>query len=102
MNPDAGCTFRIINRGRNELMNRCGQAAACVALVTLTMTVVHSETAPISQSGSVPFDLNNPQVQEEARKLAQQPPALPPHGHHLADDRSGRRQAGMMRSRRVS
>jgi rare lipoprotein A len=75
-------------------MNRCGQVAACVALATLTLSAVHSETAPISPPGAVPFDLNNPHVQEEARKLARQPPVLPPRGHHLVDDHSGRRQAG--------
>jgi rare lipoprotein A len=91
---DTGCAFWNDNRERNELMNRCGQVAACVALAMLTLSAVHSETAPISPPGAVPFDLNNPQVQEEARKLARQPPVLPPRGHHLVDDHSGRRQAG--------
>ncbi len=43
---------------------------------------------------AVPFDLNNPNVQAEARKLQALPPLKPPAGRHLADDRTGRRQAG--------
>src|SRR6202012_1884340 len=92
--PHTDGAFWNDNRERNALMNRCGQVAACVALATLTLSAVHSETAPISPPGAVPFDLNNPHVQEEARKLARQPPVLPPRGHHLVDDHSGRRQAG--------
>ena len=43
---------------------------------------------------SVPFDLNSPKVQAEARKLDALPAVKPPAGHRLVNDRTGRRQAG--------
>jgi len=75
-------------------MNECGRAAAFFALVCLVATAAHSETAPTSQPGAVPFSLNSPQVQEEARKLAAQPPVPPAPGRRVVEDRSGRKQAG--------
>jgi len=57
-------------------------------------TAAHSETAPTSQAGAIPFNLDSPQVQEEARKLAEQPPVPPTPAHRVVEDRSGRKQTG--------
>ena len=75
-------------------MKQFGQCAAFVALACLMTTAAHSETAPAAPAGAVPFNLNSPQVQEEARKLAAQPPVPPSPGRRVAEDRSGRKQAG--------
>ncbi len=75
-------------------MNWYGKAAACLALACFVTTAAHSEQAPTPQPDVVPFDLNNPQVQQEARKLAEQPPVPPPIGNRVVEDRSGRKQAG--------
>lgn len=75
-------------------MNRCGRAAALLVLGCLTATAAHSETAPASPAGDVPFSLSSPQVQAEARKLAEQPPVPPAPGRRVVEDRSGRKQAG--------
>ncbi len=75
-------------------MNQCGRAAACLVLGCLTATAAHSETAPALATGGVPFNLSSPQVQAEARKLAEQPPVPPAPGRRVAEDRSGRKQAG--------
>ena len=75
-------------------MNQCGRGAVFVALACLMTTAAHSETAPASPAGAVPFNLNSPQVQEEARKLAEQPPVPPAPAHRVVEDRSGRKQAG--------
>ncbi len=75
-------------------MNRCGRSAAFLALACLVTAVAHSETMPAPAAGAVPFNLNSPQVQEEARKLAEQPPVPPAPAHRVVEDRSGRKQAG--------
>ena len=75
-------------------MNQCGRAAAFVTLVCMMTNAAHSAAPPAPQPGAVPFSLNSPQVQEEARKLADQPPVPPAHGRRVAEDRSGRKQAG--------
>jgi len=75
-------------------MNQCGWIAAFLALGCLTTTVASSETAPTTRAGGVPFNLSSPQVQEEARKLAEQPALPPAPGHRVIEDRSGRKQAG--------
>jgi rare lipoprotein A len=67
---------------------------ACTALVFVVIKAAHSETQPTSQSGAVPFDVNSPQVQDEARKLAREAPVPPQPGHRLVEDRSGRKQIG--------
>ncbi len=75
-------------------MNQRGRAAAFFVLGCLTATFAHSETAPASQAGGVPFSLSSPQVQAEARKLAEQPAVPPATGRRVVEDRSGRKQAG--------
>jgi rare lipoprotein A len=49
---------------------------------------------PAPRLGTVPFDVNDPKIQAEARTAAALPPDAPPRGHHPANDRSGRRQVG--------
>jgi rare lipoprotein A len=39
-------------------------------------------------------DTGRPQVIAQARKLAAEPAVAPPHGHRVAEDRSGRKQVG--------
>ena len=75
-------------------MHQCGPAAASIALAGLMTTVAHSATAPEAQQGTVPFSLSSPQVQEQARRLAEQPPVPPAPGRRVVEDRSGRKQAG--------
>lgn len=75
-------------------MNRHFQGAMLIAVAALMTSAANSETASRSQPGAIPFDLGNPQVQKEARKLAEQPPVLPPSGNRVVEDRSGRKQAG--------
>lgn len=64
-------------------------AAALAALMAPV-----AQAAPASEPGRVPFDVNSPQVQEEARTLARKPPLAPLHGRRIVEDRSGRKQAG--------
>lgn len=74
-------------------MNRFRHVLALIALASPMTTAATAEAAPRPQPGAIPFDLDNPQVQKEARKLADQPP-VPPPGNRLVEDRSGRKQAG--------
>ena len=75
-------------------MSQYGGAAAFLTLACLMATGAQSSTAPASEPGAVPFSLNSPQVQEQARKLAAQPPTPPAPGRRVVEDRSGRKQAG--------
>ncbi len=53
-----------------------------------------AQAASPNEPGRVPFDVNNPQVQEQARTLAATPPLGPVGGRRIAEDHSGRKQAG--------
>lgn len=64
-------------------------AAALAALL-----VPDARAAPAQDPGRVPFDVNSPQVQEQARTLARKPPLAPVHGRRIVEDHSGRKQAG--------
>ncbi len=66
---------------------------AAVATVVALMAA-HAQAAPASEPNRVPFDVNSPQVQEQARTLARKPPLGPVHGRRIVEDRSGRKQAG--------
>ena len=50
--------------------------------------------AALNEPGRVPFDVNDPRVQEQARTLARKPPLGPVRGRRIVEDRSGRKQAG--------
>lgn len=65
---------------------------AAAAMAALMAPV--AQAAPASEPGRVPFDVNSPQVQEEARMLARKPPLAPVRGRRVVEDRSGRKQAG--------
>ena len=65
-------------------------AAATLAV----LTAPGAQAAPAGEPGRVPFDVNSPQVQEQARTLARKPPLGPVHGHRIVEDHSGRKQAG--------
>ena len=60
------------------------------------MAVLMAPDAPAAaaEPGRVPFDVNSPQVQEQARTLARKPPLGPVGGRRIVEDRSGRKQAG--------
>lgn len=65
------------------------------AAAMAVMAAPHVQAAPTSpEPGRVPFDVNSPQVQEQAAALARKPPLPPIHGHRIVEDRSGRKQAG--------
>ncbi len=68
------------------------QIVACMALALIP--TAYAETPPNSRDGAIPFDVNNPQIQAEARTLAQEPAISPPRGHRIVEDRSGRRETG--------
>ena len=72
------------------MTRRLFAAAATVAALMATDAPGASATEP----GRVPFDVNSPQVQEQARTLARKPPVGPAHGRRIVEDRSGRKQAG--------
>jgi rare lipoprotein A len=74
-------------------LNRYIRVAGTMTLAgSLAAMAARAQTAP--QAGKVPIDLSNPQVQGEARKLAQQPPEAPPRSNRVVDDHSGRKQLG--------
>ena len=72
-------------------MDHSGRAAILALLACIAGPTLHAQPA---QPGAIPFDVNNPQVQQTAREIAKRPPMPPPPGHRLVDDRTGRRQAG--------
>lgn len=47
-----------------------------------------------AQAGRVPFDVNSPQVQAQAKSIARLPAVSPPPGRRVREDHSGRRQTG--------
>lgn len=65
-------------------------AAATLAALIAT----DAQAASPNEPGRVPFDVNTPQVQEQARTLARKPPLGPANGRRIVEDRSGRKQAG--------
>jgi len=75
-------------------MGRFLFCASCTVFVFVVIAAARAETKSTSQPGAVPFDLNSPQVQDEARKLAREAPVPPQPGHRLVEDRSGRKQIG--------
>ncbi len=68
--------------------------AAAAALVVTVAVAAPAQAAVDEHIGRVPFDLNNPQVQAEARTQARKPPLAPVHGRRVVEDHSGRKQAG--------
>ena len=66
--------------------------AAAAAVAALMAPDAQGASAP--EPGRVPFDVNSPQVQEQARTLARKPPLAPVHGRRIVEDHSGRKQAG--------
>lgn len=73
-------------------MKTSGRIATCMALALVVIPAAYARTTP--REGSVPFDVNNPQIQAEARKLAKEPAISPLRGHRIVEDHSGRRQTG--------
>jgi rare lipoprotein A len=71
---------------------RYSSAALCGLAAALTVPASHA--APPPAKGSVPFDVNRPEVQAEAHKLQSLPVEQPPAGDRLATDHTGRNQAG--------
>jgi len=61
-----------------------------IAFSLLTSVNVSAESLPPE---AVSVDTHNPQVQEQAKKLAREPATLPSDGHRIVEDRSGRKQA---------
>jgi rare lipoprotein A len=68
----------------------CAALSATCAISSSNAQVAASRNEP----GIDLIDTNSPQVQNEARKLAQQPPVPPPRGQSVVDDHSGRKQVG--------
>ncbi len=50
--------------------------------------------ATAAEQTPVPIDTGNPQVQQQAKRIAQEPPLPPPPAHRVVVDRSGRKQTG--------
>jgi rare lipoprotein A len=67
---------------------------ALIACATLASVSGRTEAAPKGEPETLPIDTSNPQVQAEVEELAQMPPVLPPKGHRIVEDRSGRKQTG--------
>ena len=64
------------------------------AAATVAALIVPDAPAVSAEPGRVPFDVNAPQVQEQARTLARKPPLGPVAGRRIVEDHSGRKQAG--------
>ena len=67
---------------------------AFIACATLASVSGRTEAASAGESEALPIDTSNPQVQTEAHALAEKPPVLPPKGHRIVEDRTGRKQTG--------
>jgi rare lipoprotein A len=67
---------------------------ALIACATLASVSGRTEAASTGESKAAPIDTSNAQVQAEAHALAEKPPVLPPKGHRIVDDHSGRKQTG--------
>jgi rare lipoprotein A len=68
-------------------------------MVTARVAVLLGATLPgmlalPCRASTATVDTRDPQVQDQARKLAQEPPVPPPPGHRIAIDDSGRKQIG--------
>jgi rare lipoprotein A len=68
------------------------KAMSLLAGAFLTVGLAQAEGAEPRTPAAI--DTNNPQVQSEARSLAQKPPVPPVRGRRIVEDRSGRRQTG--------
>jgi rare lipoprotein A len=62
--------------------------AALVAVATISFRASAGDQTP------APIDTGSPQVQQQAKKIAQEPPLPPPPAHRVVEDRSGRKQTG--------
>ena len=65
-----------------------------VAAAAVSLFMSDASARADKDLGRVPFDLNNPQVQAEAKTQARKPPLAPVPGRRVAEDHSGRKQAG--------
>jgi rare lipoprotein A len=77
----------------DRTMNR-RHVAAAAAVAAMMLADMPAQAAQDRDLGRIPFDLNNPQVQAEARTQARKAPLAPTHGRRIAEDHSGRKQAG--------
>jgi rare lipoprotein A len=79
--------------------------ASCVyvviAMLGCVLAVSFARAADVSAVGgaatvaaTAAFDTDTPKAQRQARKLAREQAVRPPHGHHIVEDRSGRKQLG--------
>ncbi len=75
-------------------MAKVGLSGSCIALLAMQVIVAHPYAATPPAALPVSIDTNNPEVEKAAHALAKLPPEPPPHGRRLAEDRSGRKQAG--------
>lgn len=65
-----------------------------VCFVTLFAAAAAPLRADAGDGAQIPIDTNDPQVQQQAQRLAQQPALPPPPASTVAEDRSGRKQTG--------
>ena len=75
-------------------MRLTGTVAGCVVAAWVMAPAARGAPDRVADPGRVPFDVNDPKVQAEAKKLAALPAETPPHGRHLVDDHTGRKQEG--------
>ena len=66
----------------------------CAALSATCAVSSNAQVASRNGPGIGSIDTYSPQVQEVARKLAQQPPVPPSRGQRIVEDHSGRKQVG--------
>jgi rare lipoprotein A len=81
-------------RKRKLTVNTLGLFVTCAALPAIGAISSNAQVASRSEAALAPIDTNTPQAQDEARKLAQQPPVPPPRGRRIVEDHSGRKQFG--------
>jgi rare lipoprotein A len=65
---------------------------ACAGSVSATGDGAKSAAATLPKTVAV--DTSNPEVQRQARQLAREPAVLPPRGHRVVEDHSGRKELG--------
>jgi rare lipoprotein A len=53
-----------------------------------------SKSAVTTLTDAAALDTSNPDVQRRAHRLAREPAVRPPSGHHIVEDRSGRKELG--------
>jgi rare lipoprotein A len=81
-------------RKRRLTLNTLGLLVTCAALSAMCAISSNAQVASRNEPGIRSIDTNSPQVQDEAHKLAQQPPVPPSRGQRIAEDHSGRKQVG--------